>query len=152
VVFDDTAPVLQELELRLSYADCDPAGIVYYAAYYPWFERVYSEWTHANGISGERAHELWGARLITVASSCDYLVPGRLHDLFDVRMRLRKLGRSSFTMGFGVEERGTRQTFARGTMTLVFVDRPDLDADAKLEAVPVPDGWRDALRLQGYPI
>ena len=35
-------PVLHEVPFMLAYGDCDPAGIVYYATYYRWFERVYT--------------------------------------------------------------------------------------------------------------
>ena len=43
-------PVLHEIEFRLSYGDCDPAGIVYFAAYYPWFDRTYNEWAFLGGF------------------------------------------------------------------------------------------------------
>ena len=42
-------PVLHEVPFMLAYGDCDPAGIVYYATYYRWCERVYTEWTMPAG-------------------------------------------------------------------------------------------------------
>ena len=73
---DRFEPVLQSMDFRLSYADCDPAGIVYYAAYYPWFERTYTEWTLQWRDTARRPPTIWGARHIARASGCEYLVPG----------------------------------------------------------------------------
>lgn len=133
-------PVLQTLSLRLSYGECDPAGIVYYAAYYPWFERTYSEWNYGQGISPDRMKELWGATHISVASGCEYKIPGLLHDPLEVGMRLRHMGTTSMSMQFDVDHQETGETYAMGHMSFVFVDdqyppRP----------TPVPDGMKQVL-------
>ncbi len=47
------------MDFRLAYSECDPAGIVYYAAYYPWFERIYNEWALENGFPPAKTRELW---------------------------------------------------------------------------------------------
>lgn len=138
-------PVLHEIDFRLSYGDCDPAGIVYYAAYYPWFERVYNEWAFLGGFPPIRQHELWGATHVTVHSSCRYHVPGRLHDPFTARMRLGKLGTTSCTLHYTIDHRETGDTYAEGTMVFVFVDRPDLDHDERPRPVPVPEGLKRVL-------
>jgi acyl-CoA thioester hydrolase len=142
-------PVLHELDFRLSYGDCDPAGIVYFAAYYPWFERTYNEWAFLAGFPPMRMHELWGATHISVASGCRYRLPGRLHDPFTCRMRLRKLGTTSFSPHFTIDHRETGETFAEGEMTFVFVDRANLDDDVRPRPVPVPPQLRDALAAAG---
>ena len=142
-------PVLHELDFRLSYGECDPAGIVYYAAYYPWFERVYNEWAFLGGFAPSRMHELWGATHVTVASDCRYHLPGRLHEPFTVRMRLARLGRTSFTLHYAIDQRETAQTYAEGRMTFVFVDLPDLDGDVRPRPTPVPQGLIDVLAAAG---
>ena len=119
---DDDQPVLYGVPFRLSYGDCDPAGIVYDAAYYRWFERG------------------------------SYLVPGRLHDPLTVRMRLVRVGTTSFTLAFSVDHAETEVAFARGTMTMVFVDLPDVDRDERPRPVPVPDALRVVLRDAGYRV
>jgi acyl-CoA thioester hydrolase len=150
VPVDTSLPVIHELAFRLSYGDCDPAGIVYYAAYYPWFERVYTEWAYLGGHPTERMHELWGATHVSVSSGCTYRVPGRLNDPFTARMRLGRLGTTSFTMTFTVDHRETRETYADGFMTMVFVDRAELGDDVRPRPVPIPEGMRLALRTAGY--
>lgn len=135
-------PVLHEIDFRLSYGDCDPAGIVYYAAYYPWFERTYNEWAFLGGFPPSRMAELWGSTHVSVASSCRYRIPGRLHDPFTVRMRLGRLGRTSCMLHFTIDHREDGATYAEGEMTFVFVDQANLAADERPRPVPVPEGFR----------
>lgn len=144
---EPNGPVLQSIKLRLSYADCDPAGIVYYAAYYPWFERVYNEWTVVNDIRPDRMRDLWGATHITRASDCEYLIPGRLFDQFTCEMRLGHLGNTSFSMRFEMINCADGKTYAIGRMVFVFVDD-----DFPPRPVAVPDGFKEELRAMGCKI
>ena len=137
-------PVLHEIDLRLSYGDCDPAGIVYYAAYYPWFERVFNEWTFLNGFPPDRMRELWGSTHVSRSSGCEYLIPGRLFDPFTCRMRLGHVGSTSFSMRFDVDHRDHGQTYARGRMVFVFIDE-----QFPPRPVAVPDGLIAELRVRG---
>ena len=137
-------PVLHSLDFRLSYGECDPAGIVYYAAFYPWFERAYTEWNHQGGFPSNRMRELWGASHISVASGCEYRIPGKLHDPFTVKMRLRHVGTTSWSLAFDVDHRDNGQTYATGHLVSVFVDESDPP-----RPVPVPEGLRTVLREHG---
>ena len=137
-------PVLQELEFRLSYGEGDPAGIVYYAAYYPWFERAMTEWSVRGDHTADRQRELWGATHVCVASGCRYRIPGRLFDPFTLQMRLGDLGRTSFTMHFSVIHRDNGNLYADGHMTFVYVD-----TEFPPKAVPVPQGLKDVIAAAG---
>lgn len=139
-----TNPVLHKIDFRLSYGDCDPAGIVYYAAYYPWFERVFNEWTFLNGFPPDKMRDLWGASHVSRASSCEYLIPGRLFDPFTCQMTLNHVGNTSFSMRFDVVNRDERKTYAAGSMWFVFVDE-----QFPPRPVPVPAGLKDELRARG---
>jgi acyl-CoA thioester hydrolase len=141
-------PVLHQIDFRLSYGDCDPAGIVYFAAYYPWFERVYNEWAFLGGFPPGRMVDLWGATHISLKSSCRYHIPGRLHDPLTCRMRLGKLGTTSFQIHLSIDHSQTDETFAEGEMTFVFV-RGELDGDVRPRPTPVPQGLRDVLAAAG---
>ena len=143
-----TQPVLHEIEFRLSYADCDPAGIVYFAAYYPWFDRTYNEWAFLGGFPPGEMIDLWGATHISVASDCRYRIPGRLHDPLTCRMRLGKLGTTSCSMHFSIDHRETRATMADGHMHFVFVTgRPD--SDDRPRPRPIPQQFLDILSKAG---
>ncbi len=139
--------VLHSMDLRLSYADCDPAGIVYYAAYYPWFERVFNEWTYLNGFPPTKMREMWGAAHVSRASGCEYLIPGRLFDPMTCSMRLRHVGTTSFSMTFDMVHREDGKTYASGMMTFVFVDE-----QFPPRPVAVPEGLKKELRERGYEV
>ncbi|MFV0463516.1 MAG: acyl-CoA thioesterase [Nostocoides sp.] len=140
-------PVLYELDFRLSYGECDPAGIVYFASYYPWFERVFNEWCFVNGFATEKMRELWGASHVSRASNCEYLIPGRLHDPLTCRMLLGHVGETSYSMRFEVVHREDGQIFATGGMFFVFVDE-----QFPPRPVTVPEGLRAELRTRGYDV
>jgi acyl-CoA thioester hydrolase len=141
-------PVLHEIEFRLSYGDCDPAGIVYFAAYYPWFERTYNEWAFLGGFPPGKMAQLWGATHVSVASSCVYRVPGRLHDPLTCRLRLGRIGTTSFSIRLSIDHRETGETMAEGEMSFVFVSG-EPDADDRPRPAPVPQQLRDILAEAG---
>ncbi len=35
---------LHSIELRVSFGDCDPAGIAFYPNFYSWFDRTFHDW------------------------------------------------------------------------------------------------------------
>jgi acyl-CoA thioester hydrolase len=144
-------PVLHEIPFRLSYGDCDPAGIVYFAAYYPWFERTYNEWAFLRGHAPGKMVELWGATHVTVASDCRYRIPGRLHVPLVCRMRLLRIGKTSVAFHFAIDHEETGQRMADGHMHFVFV-KGDLDADEPPRPTPVPQQLRDELAAAGCTI
>ena len=141
-------PVLHEIGFRLAYGDCDLAGIVYFAAYYPWFERVYNEWAFLGGFPPARMVELWGATHVSVASGCRYRIPGRINDPLVCRMRLGRLGTTSFAPHFTIEHAETGETFAEGDMTFVFIEGA-AGGDVRPRPAPVPQGLRDVLAAAG---
>jgi acyl-CoA thioester hydrolase len=132
------------MDFRLAYSECDPAGIVYYAAYYPWFERIYNEWALENGFPPAKTRELWGTTHISVASACEYKIPGKLHDPFTAKMRLGHIGTTSLSYVFDVDHRESGLTYARGKMVFVYVDEQDPP-----RPVQVPQQLKDELTARG---
>ena len=94
--------VLNTGVFRLSYANCDPAGIVYYATYYPVFERVHTEWGWRSGIPSDELPALFGVSVVARASGCEYFNAGLLHDELRCDMRLGRVGSSSYTLSFDI--------------------------------------------------
>jgi acyl-CoA thioester hydrolase len=113
--------VLNYRLFRLSFADCDPAGIVYFATYFPYFERVHTEWCWRIGLPSDEMPELWGVSVVARASTCEYFNAPVLHDELRCDERLGRLGSSSYTMAFDVVRPADDLVMARGTMTLVCV-------------------------------
>lgn len=123
-----TTPPLYCLDLRLTFADCDPIGIVYFAAYYPWMERTYAEWTIHAGVPGDRNEQQFdGVHTVIRASGCDYFAAGKLYDPLRCELRCEHRGRTSFRLGFDFVHRDDGTRLAHGFMHFVCVgpdDRP----------------------------
>jgi YbgC/YbaW family acyl-CoA thioester hydrolase len=140
------ADALQEMEFRLAYSECDPAGIVYYAAYYPWMERVHSEWCFRRGIRTDEMRDRWGVTTVARASGCEYLRPPRVFDPIHVAMRLDRLGRTSLTWRFDFTRTSDEVALCVGRFTLVVVDgdhgRP----------APLPGELRELALSAGPPL
>jgi acyl-CoA thioester hydrolase len=119
------APVLHSTTWRLGYADTDPAGILYYAAWFPLMERTQSEWFFDNGMRQDTLADRHGYWMVTRHTECDYLVAVGLYD-------------RSFSFGFGMTRLTDDRPVARAAITLVTVD-------AAGDSVPIPPPLRDVL-------
>lgn len=84
-----------EFQVRVSYADTDKMGIIYYANYLKYFEQGRTELLRALGV---RYRDLEVQRKIflpAVEARCQYLAPSRYDDLLTVRTWIAELGRAS---------------------------------------------------------
>src|SRR5699024_10863553 len=64
-------PPLHSLEFRISYADTDPAGILYFATWFPWMERVQTEWYLLRGLRLDTLQERFGFATVTTHTEAD---------------------------------------------------------------------------------
>jgi YbgC/YbaW family acyl-CoA thioester hydrolase len=140
------AEALHRVRFRLSYGDCDPAGIVYYANYHRWMERTHTEWWFLRGLRFDELPERFGAAVVTRASTAEYERTVTVFDVVDCLLFAGPLGRTSFGMrcDFVTEDGGRACTAA---LTLVCVDPA-----APARAVPVPEAMRKALLDGGAPL
>lgn len=130
---------LHRVTFRLSYGDCDPAGIVYYANYQRWMERTHTEWWYLRGLRFDDLPSRLGVAVVTRAASAEYERTTTLFDLVESRLYADRLGRTSFTMRCDFfREDGDRACTA--TLTLVCVD-----PETPTKAVQVPDPMRTLL-------
>lgn len=116
-----SARPLHSLTLRLSYADTDPAGILYYAAWFPWMERVQTEWFFLNGLRQDQLSERHGFWSVTCHTECDYLVPVGLFEEIRVELRLGRVGGRSFDMTYQMVRTSDGAVVARALITVVTV-------------------------------
>lgn len=136
--------VLHHLDYRLSYSECDPAGIVYFGAYHPWMERVHTDWSYLRDVRADQMLERHGVHTVSRHSSVTYEHPARIFDGIRAEMRLDRLGGTSFTNRFDFVRRDDDRLLAIGTMTLVCVD-------ADMRPAPVPAWLREPLLAGGPP-
>jgi acyl-CoA thioester hydrolase len=121
-------PPAAAVTIRLSYADCDPAGIVYYAAWFIVMERLLSEWFHGHGFRFDAMVETVGGAPVTRSTWCDYLAPATVYDLVSVEMRIVDVGRSSYGLGFVMTRVADGVVLARSGIVCVFLGRSGVPA------------------------
>ncbi|TNM41976.1 acyl-CoA thioesterase [Nocardioides albidus] len=147
VVDGGRGPALHSTTVRLGYADTDPAGILYYAAWFPWMERTQSEWFWLNGLRQDELKERHGFWTVTAHTACDYVEAVGLFDEIRVELRLGTVGRRSFEMLHRMVRTADDVVVARARIRIVTVS-PDLGA------VDIPpllrrhlDTWAHGTRL-----
>ncbi|MCX5794685.1 MAG: thioesterase family protein [Elusimicrobia bacterium] len=93
---------MHELTVRVTYADTDRMGVVYYANYLRFFEQGRTELLRSLG-SRYRDLELQRKLYLPVAeASCRYEGPARYDDLLLVRTWVSALGKASLSFAYEV--------------------------------------------------
>jgi YbgC/YbaW family acyl-CoA thioester hydrolase len=128
--------VIASRRIRLGYADTDAAGILYYAAWFPWMERLSTDWLHERGYRFDRMLTELGVMMVSRATSCEYLLPVRAYDEVELAMDVARLGERSVELAFGMTRIGDGRLVARSRTTLVAVD-------ASGGATPLPTALRE---------
>ncbi|QTV79057.1 acyl-CoA thioesterase [Microbacterium sp. NIBRBAC000506063] len=136
-VIETDAPVLLSHTIRLGYADTDPAGILYYAAWFPMMERLTSEFFYLQGLRQDTLAERFGWWTVSRSTTCEYLAAARLFDQIRVELRIGRIGDSSFQFAFRMVRTDDDVLVARSSNTLVTVspDQSRIEIPADLRAL-----------------
>lgn len=111
----------KELKLRVSYADTDQMGMVYYANYLVYFERGRTEWLREHGLT-YRGLEEKGVLLPVVECTCSYQGSARYDDVITVTSWVSDTGPASIEFSYEIRnEHGKLLT--TGTTKHPFVNR-----------------------------
>jgi acyl-CoA thioester hydrolase len=135
-------PLLRR-RIVIAYADTDAAGIIYFAAWFPWMERLHTEWLAGHGVRFTELAGRCGASVVTRATSCEYLAVVRPYDEVEIAMSVGHLGRRSYRMDYLMTRTGDLAQVARASLTLVGVGAdgaaaplPGLIANLLIPALP----------------
>lgn len=131
-------PVLHSHVVRLSYADTDPAGILYYAAWFPKMEAVQTEFLFLQGLRQDELKERYGWWTVSRATQCEYLAAARLLDRIRIDLRMGDVGTSSFRFTHEMTRVDDGVVVAKASNTLVTVS-PDQST------IRIPDLLRERL-------
>src|SRR5699024_1242214 len=114
--------------------------IIYFATWFPWMERVQSEWLYLHGFRQDQIRDRFGFTTVTRSAECEYLHPVGLFDEIRVSMSVNRIGRTSFTSGFRMLHLQDGGTVATGALPVVCLDlRGDpLPIPAPLRSLLVP--------------
>ncbi|RAX48041.1 hypothetical protein DQ353_17315 [Arthrobacter sp. AQ5-05] len=131
------APVHQHTQ-RLSYADTDPAGILYYATWFPRMEALQTEWLFLKGFRQDTLLDRFGWWTVSRATHCDYLQAARLFEEITMELRIGEIGISSVRFDFEMWRRADETLVATASNWLVTVS-PDQ------RPIRIPENFREVL-------
>jgi 4-hydroxybenzoyl-CoA thioesterase len=118
------------------FADCDPAGIVFYPRYFEMFNGLVEDWFRSElqaSFTEIVTKRGWG--LPTVHLEANFVAPSRFDETLFATLTVNRLGTSS--MGLDIVLRGPDNgDRVRGKVVLVFIDR------AAHRAIPWPNDLR----------
>jgi acyl-CoA thioester hydrolase len=86
-----------EFQVRVTYADTDKAGIIYYANYLKYLEQGRTELMRSLGVRYRDLEVKRKLFLPAVSAHCEYLAPSRYDDLLTIRTWIAELGRASIS-------------------------------------------------------
>ncbi|MDG6933285.1 MAG: acyl-CoA thioesterase [Nitrososphaerota archaeon] len=128
------------IRMRVPWSDTDAAGVVHFANYFRYFERVELELYRKLGFAYSKSLMKMGLWFARVEAHCSYLSPCEFDDEIEVKMRLTTLGRRSVKYGMEVLNLTTGKVAAKGHIVIVSANK------SKKRAVPLPDEFREALQ------
>jgi len=111
------------IEQRVAWSDIDLAGIVYFPRYFSYFENAELEWIRRQGLSYEGFLDEIGVWMPRVACHSNFRAPAKLAELLSIEMRLDRLGKTSFTLGFDAFRLPERTSIADGYIVVATVER-----------------------------
>ncbi len=100
-------------EVRVSYADVDKMGVVYYGNYLRWFELGRAEYLRARGKPYKEIEEQ-GLLLPVVEAYARYREPARYDDLVEIRTALKDRGPVRVTFAYQVRRSSDGTLLAEG--------------------------------------
>ena len=118
------------IETRVTYAETDAMGIVYYAHYLRWFEMGRTELMRNLGISYQEM-ENQGTYLPVSEVFCKYLVSARYDDILIIETSVDFLKRASIQFAYRLLRKTDEAEMVSGTTLHAFVDR-----EGKIVRVP----------------
>ena len=108
-----------EMQHRVTYAETDMMGYVYYANYLMYFEIGRTEMFREHAIPYKKLEDM-GYYLPVAEASCKYHSPARYDDLLTIRTKLTLF--KGVRLGFSYEILRDGQLLAEGSTLSVYVD------------------------------
>lgn len=137
-IFTTAAPSFTT-EVLVRFADCDPAGIVFYPRFLEMFNNLVEDWCNEGlNFSFDEIVVQRGWGLPTVHLESDFILPCHLGEVLTAKLFVRKIGRSSIHADIVLC--GPDQTDrVRGKVVLVLTDRREH------RAIAFPEELRDRI-------
>jgi len=106
-------------EHRVTYAETDRMGFVYYANYLVYFEIGRTEYIRSSGMTYKQLEDM-GYMLPVLEASCKYLKPAKYDDILTIRTKVTDF--KGIRLGFSYEILRDGIKLVEGTTNHAFVD------------------------------
>jgi acyl-CoA thioester hydrolase len=126
---------LHTLDIRVSYADTDQMGMVYYANYLVYFERGRTEWLREKGLAYKELEDM-SVYLPVIECQVKYHSPARYDELITVETSLGEVGLATIEFNYSI--RHNKRLVATGKTKHPFVNRD-------LKPIKIPARVREIL-------
>jgi 4-hydroxybenzoyl-CoA thioesterase len=130
-------------EIIVEWGDCDPAGIVYYPAYFRWSDQATYRLFLAAGLTRDNLDDgRWTEGTPLVKAECSFRRASQHGEKLIIESHVSRFGNSSFTVTHVFRD-AAGEIAAEGTETRIWARK---DGDARtLKAAPIPDEMRRKL-------
>jgi len=130
-------------EITVEWGDCDPAGIVYYPAYFRWCDQATYRLFLTVGLKRDDVSSgQWKEGTPLVNAQCSFRRASQHGERLVVESHVSRFGRSSFTITHVFRD-ATGEVAAEGSETRIWAKKA---GDARsLKAVPIPADVRKRL-------
>jgi 4-hydroxybenzoyl-CoA thioesterase len=132
-------------DVRISWGDCDPAGIVYYPRYFAMFDDSTTElFERVLGMTKYQflqAYDFAGYPMVDTRAK--FSIPNRFGDDVVIETAVTEFRRSSFDVHHRLLKEG--ELSVEGFETRVWVGR-DPDDGARIKSIPIPEKVLDLFR------
>jgi len=131
--------LVHRTQIRVTYAETDAMGVVYYANYLRWLEVGRTELMRSLGVAYKEMEDR-GAFLPVSEVFCKYHVPARYDDILIVETAVDFLRRASIQFSYRILRKSDETLLITGSTLHAFVDR-----EGKI--VKVPSALRAKLNI-----
>jgi acyl-CoA thioester hydrolase len=111
---------MNKIQIRISYADTDQMGMVYYANYLVFFERARTEWLRETGLVYKNM-EANGLYFPVISAECKYYAPAKYDDIIEISTKLIEI--SAATLVFFYEIKLQDKVLSSGKTKHTLVNR-----------------------------
>lgn len=122
------------VNIRVTYADTDKMGVVYYSNYFVWFEVARTEFFRREGVVYKDIEKEKGLFLPVVEATARYRLPITYDEIVTVKTHVSETGNSRIVFEYEVK-REDGEIAATGTTKHTFVDK-------NKKPVPIPPDIR----------
>jgi 4-hydroxybenzoyl-CoA thioesterase len=134
--------LVNKRNVRITWGDCDPAGIVYYPRYFEMFdESTVALFERALGMTKYQSQKEFDfAGYPMVDTRAKFSIPNRYGDDVEIESTIAEFRRSSFDIQHRMLKNGALSVEC--SETRVWVGRDPADA-SKIKAIPIPQAVID---------